>query len=178
LVSSRRVLHSRPVLHIAAAIIRRGDEIVLVRQGAPGEEPLWGLPGGVLEDGELVLEGLSREVLEETGLEIAEPLRLAFVVQIDNRRPEQLHRSRGRGSGYLATIWTFEVDTWRGELAPADPDGFVFEARFVPLAEAMERLAEVPWHGYTVRYLRGEVEPGSLHVERWHADGRIEVVGP
>jgi len=41
-----------------------------------GKEPLkgyWSLPGGILETGELLAEGVRREVREETGLEI-EPL--------------------------------------------------------------------------------------------------------
>lgn len=44
----------RPAPHVAAAFLRRADEVVLVRQAAPGEQPFWSLPGGVLEDGELV----------------------------------------------------------------------------------------------------------------------------
>ena len=41
-----------------------------------GKEPLkgyWSLPGGILETGEMLVEGIRREVREETGLEI-EPL--------------------------------------------------------------------------------------------------------
>ena len=47
----------RPVLHIASAIIRRDDEIVMIRQAAPDEEPFWSVPSGRVEDGELVTEG-------------------------------------------------------------------------------------------------------------------------
>lgn len=154
--------------------MRRGNEVVLVRQGAPGEEPFWALPGGVVDEGELVPEALVREVLEETGLEIAFPTRLAFVRQTDNRRPVQLVESRGPGPGYLATIWVFEVDDWTGELEPRDPDGVVSEARLVPLAEAVERLKRTSWLELAADYLEGRVEPGTLHFERWHEDGRVE----
>jgi len=146
----------------------------MVRQAARGEEPPWSLPGGALEDGELLHEGLEREILEETGLRIGSLGRLAFVLQFDNRLPEQLHRSRGPGRGYHVTVWTFEVDAWDGELEPVDPDGLVSEAHFVPVADAIAHLEAVPWHSVTVRYLRREIETGSLHLQRWHEDGRVE----
>jgi 8-oxo-dGTP diphosphatase len=167
----------RPALHVAAAIIRRGDEIVLVRQGAPGEELFWALPGGVIEDDELVPEGLVREVREESGLEIAWPAPLAFIRQIDNREPVQMVGGRP-GVGYRVTVWTFDVTDWSGELAPKDPDGFVKEARFVPAAEAAELLRRTHWLELVADYLEGRVESGSLHFERWHEDGRIERAVP
>jgi 8-oxo-dGTP diphosphatase len=164
----------RPARHVAAAIIRRGDEVVLVLQAAPGEEPFWGLPGGVVEDHELVPEGLAREVGEETGLDIR-GLRLAYLRQIDNRRSEQLQRGRGRhGVGYLVTVWIFEVESWDGVLEARDPDDVVSEARFVPVREAVDRLRSTRWLELAADYLEGLVEPGSLHFERWHEDGRIE----
>jgi len=168
----------RPVLHVVAGILRRGDQIVIVRQAAPGEESSWSLPGGALEDGELLNEGLQREVFEETGLRVSGLGRLAFVLQFDNRLPEHLHRSRGPGRGYHVTVWTFEADAWDGELESDDPDGLVSEACFVPVGDAIGYLEAVPWHLLTVEYLRGEVEAGSLHLQRWHDDGRIEVVAP
>ena len=154
--------------------MRRGGEILLVRQGPRGGEYHWSLPGGVLEDGELVGEGVARELREETGLDIVGPTRLGFVVQVDNRRPEGLRPRDPAAAGYLATVWTFEVDDWRGDVLSRDPEGVVLEARFVPLDEAIARLGAVPWHSLTARYLRGELEPGSLHFERWHEDGRVE----
>jgi len=165
---------SRPVIHIAAAILRRGDEIAMIRQAAPGEQPSWSVPSGRVEDGELVTEGLEREVLEETGLQIVDLGRLAFVLQIDNRRAEQLHRGLGPRSGYHATVWTFEVGAWSGELEPRDPDGVVSEARFVPIPDAVTQLEKLEWQLVTAKYLRGEIEAGSLHLQRWHEDGRVE----
>jgi 8-oxo-dGTP diphosphatase len=166
----------RPARHVAAAIIRSGDEVVLVLQGAPGEEPFWSLPGGVVEDDELVPEGLAREVFEETGLEIA-GARLAYLRQIDNRQPVQLIGG-APGAGYLVTVWVFEADSWRGELGARDPDGFVKEARFVPVAEAAERLRRTSWLELGAEYLDGRVERCSLHFERWHEDGRVESIPP
>jgi hypothetical protein len=50
----------------------------------------------------------------------------------------------------------------------------VSEAIFVAFSEAIERLDMVPWHAHTVRYLRGELEPGSVVLQRRHVNGRIE----
>ena len=48
-----------------------------------GKEPLkgyWSLPGGMVETGETLHEGVKREILEETGL-LIEPLRIAEVFE-------------------------------------------------------------------------------------------------
>jgi ADP-ribose pyrophosphatase YjhB (NUDIX family) len=150
---------------------------LLVKQAASDEEPHWALPGGIVEDGELVSEGLVREVLEETGIEILELASLAFVLQADSRLPPRFRRSSGAETGYLATIFTFEAEAWRGGARARDPDGVVLDASFVSRAEAIGRLAAVWWHGVSVRYLRGELEPGSVVLQRWHADGRVEDLG-
>ena len=148
----------------------------MVRQGAPGEEPYWSTPGGQADDGELLTEALAREVAEETGVQLVDAGRVAFVVQIDDRRPVQLHESRGSGGGYHVTVWTFDVGAWEGEIAASDPDGLVHEAAFVPLADAVAHLERIEWQSLTVRYLRGQVPPGSLWLRRRHADGRVENV--
>ena len=98
---------------------------------------------------------------------------------MDSRRP--LLRSTGAEVGYGLTAWTFEIDAWEGPVAAADPDGVVHQAALVHRQDALTRLGDVWWHGATVRYLRGELVPGSLVLERWHADGTAEelaTVGP
>lgn len=156
-----------PDLHIVAALIRRGDELLMVQQAGPGEEPAWSIPGGRMEAEELVTEALVREVLEETGIRVVDAGGLAFVAQVDEQR-----------DGWFATVWTWEVAAWDGDVAPDDPDGFVSEAAFVPLAEAIERLSAIAWHPLTVRYLLGELPRGSLWLRRVLRDGTVETSGP
>jgi 8-oxo-dGTP diphosphatase len=152
---------------IAAAIIRRGDEMLMVLQAGPGEEPFWSVPGGRIEPGELATEGLVREVREETGITVIDPGRLAFVLQQDERR-----------EGYFATIWVFDVARFGGEIAVDDPDGFVREAAWLRFDEATEHLERIAWQPLTVRYLRGALEPGSAWLRRMYPDGSEELTGP
>src|ERR1039457_3837108 len=62
----------RPFLGIGALVFRgqgEGLEILLVERGKEPLKGFWSLPGGILEVGEKLEDGLRREVREETGLE-------------------------------------------------------------------------------------------------------------
>ena len=59
-------MHSNPPKHIVAAgmLVERGDEVLLVRTKRRG----WEFPGGQIEEGESVLDGVIREVREEANI--------------------------------------------------------------------------------------------------------------
>ena len=52
------------------AVIRRGDEVLLVRRARGTAEGQWSIPGGRVEFGESLKAAVAREVEEETGLEV------------------------------------------------------------------------------------------------------------
>jgi 8-oxo-dGTP diphosphatase len=59
----------RPVVGVGGVLIENGRTLLIKR----GTEPLlgqWSIPGGTLELGESLQEGVAREMLEETGLEV------------------------------------------------------------------------------------------------------------
>ena len=166
---------------IVAALIRRGDEVLLVRQQGPDDPARsWALPGGIVETGELLTEALAREMREETGLEVLDPGRLLYVVQSDNPNNEQFYKGVGSGAGYQATTFVFEISRWAGDLAIADPDGLILEARFLPLTDAIGKLEEeVPIREMgepMVAYLRAEVGHGAIWFYRRQPDGSDQLI--
>jgi ADP-ribose pyrophosphatase YjhB (NUDIX family) len=60
---------NHPVVGVGA-IILRGDEVLVVRRGAPPQAGLWSIPGGAVELGEGLQEALIREIAEETGVTV------------------------------------------------------------------------------------------------------------
>ena len=53
--------------------LTKNNDVVLIKQYRHGvQEVLWEIPGGVVEDGEDPLEGVKRELLEETGYHASE----------------------------------------------------------------------------------------------------------
>jgi 8-oxo-dGTP diphosphatase len=161
-------------------VLRRGNEVLLVRQQGPDDpEPDWALPGGLVEAGESLAAALAREIREETGL-VAGPIgRLAYVAEIDVRRPERLQGGRGEPMTYVARAFVFEVDGCAGDLACADPDGYVLGAEYVPLHDAIARLERHPYQPMgepIAAYLRGAAAPGTTWRYRRDADGELHLV--
>lgn len=58
-----------PIVGVAAIVVH-GGQVLLVQRGREPAKGLWGLPGGMLELGETLAEGVRREVLEECGVAI------------------------------------------------------------------------------------------------------------
>jgi ADP-ribose pyrophosphatase YjhB (NUDIX family) len=68
-MTSPREYPERPVVGVGGVIIDRGRALLIRR----GSEPLlgeWSIPGGTLELGESLGNGVARELLEETGIEV------------------------------------------------------------------------------------------------------------
>ena len=61
---------SSPIVGVGAVVLRDG-KVLLVQRGREPMLGAWTLPGGALEVGETMAEGVAREVLEETGLHVS-----------------------------------------------------------------------------------------------------------
>ncbi|WP_329615374.1 NUDIX hydrolase [Streptomyces brevispora] len=131
--------------------------LLMVRERLPGESEQWVLPGGVVEPGELAHDALVREVHEETGLSVSGPTSLACVSQ-------HVVSDDPRWDGTW-TVMTFRAEQPTGTLGPLDPDELVLEAAWVPIDEALSRLAAHPLRRRReplIACLTGMAPPGTL----------------
>ena len=65
----RREYPERPLVGVGGVVIR-DERTLLIRRGSAPLEGEWSIPGGMLELGETILEGVRRELLEETAIEV------------------------------------------------------------------------------------------------------------
>lgn len=68
-MTGSREYPERPVVGVGGVIIAEGRTL-LIRRGHPPLEGEWSIPGGTLEVGETVVEGVRRELEEETGIKV------------------------------------------------------------------------------------------------------------
>lgn len=125
---SRKVWGSGPFVTVDAVVTAAGH-VLLVRRGRAPGQGLWALPGGFLDGRERVLQGAIRELREETGLALLDPLlesSLKGVAVFD-------HPDRSvRGRTITHAHWFDLGDCRLPEVAGADDAA---EARWLPLAE-------------------------------------------
>ena len=69
--SDRRLYPDRPVVGVGAVVLDENGMVVLIRRRYEPLAGRWSLPGGMLELGETLEAGVAREILEETGLQVA-----------------------------------------------------------------------------------------------------------
>ena len=133
---------------VGSALIENDDGLLLVANRRRDGRVDWTPPGGVIDDGEDVLGGLTREVEEETGLRVTEWEGPVYLVDAENA-----------DAGWHMTVEVFRAVTFEGDLAIDDPDGIVEDARFVPVDEC-ETVLHQTWQLIT--------EPvGAWLTERW-----------
>ncbi len=84
---AQREFPQAPLLGVGAVVVQDGL-VLLVRRGREPLKGHWTLPGGLLEVGEALFEGVVREVHEETGL-VVEAIELVELL-------DRIHREAGR----------------------------------------------------------------------------------
>ena len=77
-----------PLVAVGAVVVNRG-RVLLVRRGSEPLKGHWSLPGGMLEVGESLSEGVVREVREETGLTV-QPVELVELLDRIHRDGERV----------------------------------------------------------------------------------------
>lgn len=65
----KRDYPAQPIIGVGAVIVQ-GGRVLLVRRATAPLKGEWSVPGGMLELGEKLRDGVRRETLEETGMEV------------------------------------------------------------------------------------------------------------
>jgi 8-oxo-dGTP diphosphatase len=111
---------------VAGLAVRDGRVLLVASTYASHPQPLWNLPGGRVEAGELLHEALVREIREETSL-LARIGDLAYV-----------NESYDGATHIIATVFHVELS---GEMTLPEQRDHVVDARWFTLDDVRERLS-------------------------------------
>ena len=111
-----------------AVLVNDEDKVLILKSSDKNEKHAgeWDLPGGHIHEGEGDIEGLKREVKEETGLDIANP----EMVLDDGRK--KYYKSRE----YSGTIEISDEHTEYEWVTIEELDSYTIGAKFVEAARA------------------------------------------
>jgi ADP-ribose pyrophosphatase YjhB (NUDIX family) len=109
----------RHSVSVAAAVTNNDGRVLVIRRRDTGA---WQLPGGILELGETIEQGVRREVHEETGVTV-EPIRLTGVYKNMNRGVVALvFLARPIGGTPQPTDEADAVEWWTADQVPDTMD--------------------------------------------------------
>lgn len=108
---------------VGGALILIEERLLLVQNRRRNGSHDWTPPGGVIDAGETLIQGLTREVREETGLNVTQWAGPIYEV-----------RCEAPDLGWRLRVEAHLAVTFEGEVHVDDPDGIVVDARFVDVA--------------------------------------------
>jgi 8-oxo-dGTP diphosphatase len=119
----KREFPEHPIVGVGGVVIH-SNHVLLIRRGREPLKGEWSIPGGMLELGEGLVEGVRREIKEETGLTV-EPFHQ--IATFDRIMWENMSGTNSRVR-YHYVIIDYVCRLTGGELAPASD---VVDARWV-----------------------------------------------
>lgn len=114
---------------VAGGLIELDGRLLLVQNRRRDGSLDWTTPGGVVDPGEQILEGLTREVEEETGLRVSAWEGPLWTVQAE--APDM---------GWILEVEVHRAIGFAGDIAVDDPDGIVVDAVWLDLDGCRECL--------------------------------------
>lgn len=133
---------------VAGAVVEGPTGLLLVQNRRRDGRVDWSPPGGVVDPGETVIGGLTREVHEETGLTVTDWSESIYEITAD-----------APGMGWNLRVVVHQALAWEGDLTIDDPDGIVVDARYVAVDRCGNHLADSPM------WVRDPL--GAWLAERW-----------
>jgi 8-oxo-dGTP diphosphatase len=115
---------------VAGGLIEQEGRLLLVQNRRRDGSLDWSTPGGVIDAGESVIEGLTREVEEETGLSVTAWDGPVWAVEAE--APDM---------GWSLRVEVHRAIGFAGDVAVDDPDGIVVDAAWVDVDGCGECLA-------------------------------------
>ncbi len=138
---------------VAGGVVVDERGLLLVENKHRNGSSAWSPPGGVVEEGETMVDGLTREVHEETGITVARWTGPIYRVEV--MAPD---------AGFFLRVEAHRASEFSGSVNIDDPDGIVVAAEFVDRAAAASLLeGSAPW----------VVEPLMAHLDDDVDDGRV-----
>jgi len=139
---------------VGGGLILGESGLLLVRNRRRNGDHDWSPPGGVIDEGETLLAGLTREVEEETGVVVSAWQGPVYEVEVE-----------APGLGWHLRVEAHVAVDYTGDLHVDDPDGIVVDAAFVDPGACDGHLATCrPWVS----------EPlGAWLAERWEQPRRF-----
>lgn len=127
------------------------DSVLLVENVRRNGSVDWSTPGGVVDAGESSIEGLTREVQEETGLSVTKWTGPIYEVEVT--APD---------AGFRLHVQAFLAVEYGGEIVIDDPDGIVISAIYVAVDKVGQQMADGPqWVAEPlISHLTSGIEPG------------------
>lgn len=120
---------------VGGAVIEGPAGLLLVRNRRRDGSVDWSPPGGVIDTGESVIDGIGREVSEETGLTVTKWSGKLY--EITATAPDM---------GWNLRVEAWHAESWEGQLRFDDPDGIVESAAWVDPERCGDHLLDgAPW---------------------------------
>lgn len=120
------------------AVVIQGGHILLIQRGHSPGKGLWALPGGFLNPKERLLDGMIRELREETKIKVPEIiLRKAMTYQERFDHPDRDQRGR-----VITEAFLIELDGGNGELPKVKGSDDAKVAKWFKLSE-IEKMGEI-----------------------------------
>jgi 8-oxo-dGTP diphosphatase len=146
---SQREFPTHPLIGVGAVVVDDRGRVLLVKRGSEPMKGHWSLPGGLLELGESLKEGVKREIFEETGL-FVQPEAIVEVVDRIYRNSEH-NDSRIQYHYVVLDYWCQVVG---GELKPSSDASEVAwlsraewtDTNFYSLEFVTVQVIEKGWH--------------------------------